>query len=189
MNSLLDAMLSVAPDVVPFIEVDTTGGTHRIAAQISLIAQELGARRRVGGAKIRCGGMTAELVPTPHDVAAFVFACTAQRLPFKATAGLHQPIRHFDNGLGAERHGFVNILMASALAEAGEGVDTVEAVIADTNPENFSLSVAFASWRDREVPGSALRRMRRTRFVSYGSCDFDEPIEALEQHGMLGGGT
>jgi hypothetical protein len=182
-------MLSVAPEVVPFLEVDTTGGTDHIAERVSLIAQEVATRRRVGGAKIRCGGMTAELVPTPHDVAAFVFACTARRLPFKATAGLHQPIRHFDSRLGTERHGFVNILMASALAEAGVDVDTVEAVVTDTNPGNFSLSVAFASWRDREVPGSALRRMRHTGFISYGSCDFEEPIEALEQYGMLGGGT
>jgi hypothetical protein len=188
-DSLLDAMLSVAPEVVPFIEVDTASGKGPIAEQVLLIALALGTRRRVGGAKIRCGGATLELFPTPEDVAAFVFACTTQRLPFKATAGLHQPIRHFDDELGIERHGFVNILMASALAEAGEDIDTVEAVVADTNPENFSISAAFASWRDKEVPGSALRRMRQTGFVSYGSCDFDEPIKALEQREFLGGGT
>jgi hypothetical protein len=185
-DSLLDAMLSVAPDVVPYIEINNT---ETIAEQVSIIARALDTRRRVGGAKLRCGGVTADLVPTPRQVAEFVVACTDKRIPFKATAGLHQPIRHFDNELRVERHGFINILMASALAEAGEDVDMVEAVVADTNPANFSLSATFASWRDREIPGSALRRMRQSGFVSYGSCDFDGPIEAVEQLGFLGGGT
>lgn len=188
-NALLDAMLSVAPEVVPFIEVDTAGGRDAITEQVLMIGQALRTRRRVGAAKIRCGGTTAELFPTPGNVAAFVLACTTQRLPFKATAGLHQPIRHFDAELGIERHGFVNLLIASALCEAGEDIDTVEAVIADSNRSNFSISAAFASWRDKEVPGSALRRVRQTGFISYGSCDFDEPIEALEERGLLGGGS
>jgi hypothetical protein len=185
-DSLLDAMLSVAPDVVPYLEVNRT---EAITEQVSIIARALDTRRRVGGAKLRCGGVTADLFPSPHEVAEFVISCTDQHLPFKATAGLHQPVRHFDDELEIERHGFVNILMASALAESGADVDTVEEVIWDTNPDNFSLSAAFASWRDSEVPGSALRRMRQSGFISYGSCDFDEPIETLEDLGFLGGGT
>jgi hypothetical protein len=183
---LLDAMLSVAPDVVPYIEVDRK---EPIGEQVALIASALRGRRRVGGAKIRCGGIARDLFPTPRDVAVFIAACTDQRLPFKATAGLHEPIRHFDAGLGIERHGFVNILMAGALAEAGANIDTLEEVVSDADPDSFSVSVAFASWRDLEVPGSAVRRMRKTGFVSYGSCDFDEPIKALEKLGFLGGGT
>jgi hypothetical protein len=183
---LLDAMLSVAADVVPYIEVDRK---EPIGEQVALIASALTGRRRVGGAKIRCGGITPDLFPTPREVAAFIAACTDQRLPFKATAGLHEPIRHFDDAMGIERHGFVNILMASALAEAGANIDTLEEVVSDANADSFSVSVAFASWRDLEVPGSAVRRMRQTGFISYGSCDFDEPIEALEQLGFLGGGT
>lgn len=183
---LLDAMLSVAPDVVPYIEVDRK---EPIGEQVGFIASALRDRRRVGGAKIRCGGITPDLFPAPQEVAIFIAACADQRLPFKATAGLHAPIRHFDDALGIERHGFVNILLAGALAEAGANIDTLEEVVADANPDSFSISVAFASWRDLEVPGSAIRRMRRTGFISYGSCDFDEPIEALEQLGFLGGGS
>jgi hypothetical protein len=185
-DSLLTAMLSVAPRVVPFIEVDRSGS---IAAQVGLIADALDSRRRVGGAKLRCGGVTVDLFPTSGDVAEFIMACLDQRLPFKATAGLHRPIRHFDEDLGVERHGFVNILMAAALAEAGADIKTVESVVADTNPDGFSLSATFASWRGHEIPGSALRRMRRTGFVAYGSCDLQEPTEALERLGFLGGGT
>lgn len=183
---LLEAMMSVAPEVVPFVEVDRSSS---IPTQIELVAHALETRRRVGGAKFRCGGVTVDQFPTPREVAEFLLAVTNHRLPFKATAGLHQPIRHFDADLGIERHGFVNVLMAAAIAESGSDIDTIEAVIADSDPDSFSISTAFATWRGHEVPGSALRRVRRSGFVAYGSCDFDEPIEALEQLGFLGGGA
>lgn len=183
---LLDATLSIGPNVVAFIEVDRAAS---ITDQVSLVANALGERRRVGGAKLRCGGISPDLFPTPTEVTQFIVACTNQQLPFKATAGLHEPIRHFDAHLGVERHGFLNILMAAALAEAGSDPSTIEEVIRDTEADSFSVSAAFASWRGNEIPGSALRRMRHAGFVSYGSCDFDEPIEALADLGFLGGGT
>jgi hypothetical protein len=183
---LLDAMTSVAPDVVSFVEVDRSAS---VTAQVELIADALGRRRRVGGAKLRCGGTTVDSFPSPHEVAEFIIVSTNQRIPFKATAGLHQPIRHFDPALGTERHGFVNILMAAAIAEAGSDSETIEKIVADTDPDSFSLTATFASWKGHEIPGSALRRARRSGFVAYGSCDFDEPIEALEQLRFLGGGA
>lgn len=186
LGSLLDAMLSVGTEVVPFVEVDRSVS---ITAQVGLIADALRSRRRVGGAKLRCGGETADLFPTSAEAAEFIMAATDQGLPFKATAGLHQPIRHFDEDLGIERHGFVNILMAAALAVTGSDIMTIEAIITDTDPKAFSLAAAFATWRGHEVPGSALRRMRQTGFIAYGSCDFDEPTEALEHLGFLGGGA
>lgn len=184
--ALLDAMLSIAPDIVAFVEVDTK---NSISEQVSLIASALRERRRVGGAKLRCGGITPDMSPTPAQVAELVIACTNEQLPFKATAGLHEPIRHFDPRLGAERHGFVNILLAAALAEAGSDPEMIEDVICDTHVDNFSISAAFASWLGEEIPGSALRRVRGSGFIAYGSCDFDEPIDALTALGFLGGGT
>ncbi len=186
LDSLLDVMLPVGTDVVPFVEVDRSGS---IRAQVGLIADALSSRRRVGGAKLRCGGDAADLFPTSAEVAEFIMAATDHGLPFKATAGLHRPIRHFDEDLGIERHGFVNILIAAVIAATGSDITTIEAIITDTDPNGFSLSAAFASWRGHEVPGSALRRMRQTGFVAYGSCDFDEPTEALEHLGFLGGGA
>jgi len=184
--AVLDAMLSITPDIVAFVEVDRETS---ITEQITLVARELGRRRRIGGVKLRCGGITPDMFPTSAEVVEFVISCTNERLPFKTTAGLHEPIRRFDARLGAERHGFVNILFAAALAEAGSDPENIEEVIADTHVDNFSISTAFASWRGHEIPGSALRRVRHSGFVAYGSCDFDEPIDALAALGFLGGGT
>lgn len=185
-DSLLDAMLSIGESVVPFVEIRRETS---ITSQIDLIADSLASRRRVGGAKIRCGGLTPESFPSPAEVAEFIFATTNRGLPFKATAGLHQPIRHFDDGIGMERHGFVNILLAAALADAGLDQGGITEVVADTDESEFSVSTIFASWRGHEVPGSALRRVRKDRFVAYGSCDFDEPVTALEDLEFLGGGS
>jgi len=185
-NSLLDTMLPVSPEIVPFVEVNRSSSIHD---QVGLVASALAERHRVGGAKLRCGGVTEDMFPSPAEVARFIMSVTALRLPFKTTAGLHQPIRHFDETIGVERHGFFNILMAAALAESGMDRDGVESVIADTDPGAFTMSATFASWRGYELPGSALRRMRRSGFVAYGSCDFDEPIEALGHLGFLGRGT
>ncbi|MDK1027113.1 MAG: hypothetical protein QGM49_07290, partial [Actinomycetota bacterium] len=185
-GALLDAILAIAPDVVPFVEVDRSAS---LRDQVELITDGLEQRHRVGGAKIRCGGVSPDLVPTPGEVAEFIMAATTRSLPFKATAGLHQPIRHFDEELGVERHGFVNLLMASTFAASGMDRAVLEAVIAEVDPDAFAISTAFASWRDHEVPGSALRRTRQSGFVSYGSCDFDEPVEALRALGFIGEGS
>ncbi|MCB1247131.1 MAG: hypothetical protein KDB69_07695, partial [Acidimicrobiia bacterium] len=137
----------------------------------------------------RCGGVTADLFPSPDEVAEFIAAVVDTGLPFKATAGLHQPIRHWDAGMGVTCHGFVNLLMATAAAAEGRDGSTVAAIVAEEDPEAFSVSAALASWRDVHIPGSAMRRVRQRRFVAYGSCDFDEPIDALIDLGMLGDGS
>jgi hypothetical protein len=46
-------------------------------------------------AKIRTGGVTREEFPATRDIVRFVRTCMAANVPFKATAGLHHPIRCF----------------------------------------------------------------------------------------------
>lgn len=185
-DSLITTMTTVNPDIVPFVEVDRSAG---IAEQINLVADDLSGRRRTGGVKLRCGGLTADLFPEPGEVAEFIASATDRHIAFKATAGLHKPIRHFDEELGVHHHGFVNLVVASALGEAGMERSTVESVISETDAEAFVFGPATVSWRGHDVPGAAMRRMRHSGFVAYGSCDFDEPVEALASLGFLGVGT
>ena len=70
-------------------------------------------------AKIRTGGGTAEAFPSCADLAHFLQACATANVPFKATAGLHHPVRSMRPlTAGAESpsammHGFVNVFLAA----------------------------------------------------------------------------
>src|SRR5690242_11221295 len=46
-----------------------------------------------GFAKIRTGGVIPDAIPTSETIAEFVHEAAARQIPFKATAGLHHPIR------------------------------------------------------------------------------------------------
>ena len=185
-TALVGTLSSIQPEVVPFIEMIPPGPFDD---QIGTVANALAALGRVGGVKIRCGGRDAAMFPDPTTVASFILAATNAKLPFKATAGLHQPIRHYDTHLGAWRHGFVNLLVAASAADAGHGMEMLTEIIAESDPDAFTISTAFITWREFSIPGPAMRRVRTRGFVAYGSCDFFEPIEALERLSFLGEST
>jgi hypothetical protein len=138
------------------------------------------------GAKIRCGGVAAEHFPTPLQVATFVGTCAELGLAFKATAGLHHPLRHWDSNPGVMRHGFLNITGASVLAHAlGLGIDELTEIVAEEDPAAFELSEGSFRWRHRAATVPEIERAR-TRFVlGYGSCNFTEPVADLVELGWL----
>ena len=102
-------------------------------------------------AKIRTGGLKPEAIPAVPDVAAFIVACAERRLPFKATAGLHHPIRaphpltYEANAPRAVMHGFLNVFMAAAFAWQGER--KIEPILAETDANAFRFDER-ARWRD-----------------------------------------
>ena len=108
------------------------------------------------GAKLRCGGLTAEAFPSVDEVADFVAAAVAARVPFKATAGLHHPVRHFNAQSGFTMHGFLNILAAAALGPRA-GLETLRQIVAEEEPGAFHFEVTrFAG----EMNASTSRRWR-----------------------------
>jgi len=185
-GSLVDMLGTIDTDMAVFVEVD---GHRSIEGQLRDIAEALRDRGRAGGAKLRCGGLSAEDFPSVETVASFIWEASLLSLPFKATAGLHQPIRHHDAAIGAWRHGFVNLLLACAAADAGEDLDTIRRIIGEEEPSAFGFTPMAASWRELTIPGSAIKRARRSGMVAYGSCDLAEPLEALMALGFLGEGS
>ncbi len=183
---LADAALGISSDVVPFLEIARTEGWRDgIPNAVAGIATLREGRMRAIGAKLRTGGLTADAFPTPEQVAVFITACTAAALPFKVTAGLHHPIRHHDPDLGAMRHGFLNLLVAAALAVEGAAEVDLVAAVEDTDPAAFTASPAGLRWRGRPFGIPTLRTMRRERFAAYGSCSFSEPVDDLVAMGLV----
>jgi hypothetical protein len=126
---------------------------------------------RAGGrAKIR----TADPPPSA-DLARFLLACAAEGVPFKATAGLHHPLRH------AAGHGFLNLFLAAALARDGGREEELVRLLEDGSREAFAFAGTDASWRGRRIPLSDVRRFA----LSFGSCSFQEPMDHLRELGFL----
>lgn len=179
------ALGAIADDVAAFVEVDVTGEPSRIEHDVTTAAGAIVRSRRPGGLKIRCGGPTPHPAPTPEAVAAFVVSATAGGVPFKATAGLHHPIAVHDPSRGVTHHGFVNLLVASALAVDGAPFDLVRAAVADTDRSAFGLSLGGFRWRDRRFPPATLERVRARGLIGYGSCDVVAPIARLAAMGLI----
>jgi hypothetical protein len=129
--------------------------------------------------KIRCGGVTADFVPPPDEIASFVRAAADERVAYKATAGLHHPVRHFNEASGFEMHGFLNLLAAALFAQAGAGVDDLAAIVAEERPDAFAFDNEGMRCAGRRATIDEIARMRREALVGYGSCSFSEPTDDL----------
>ena len=145
--------------------------------------------KRVGSfAKLRTGGVKPEAIPAVADVAAFLVACAERRLPFKATAGLHHPVRSLQplayeaDAPRAVMHGFLNVFLAAAFAWHGDR--NLEPVLSETDAAAFRFDER-AHWRDRSLDADQVREARERFAHSFGSCSFEEPIRDLEALELL----
>jgi len=149
-------------------------------------AGERGAR-----VKIRTGGVTADAFPTPAELLRFVRASVDARVPFKATAGLHHPLRGsypLTYAPGSERapmYGFLNVFLTAAFVAQGMSDDAAAALLVESSAPAFRFSDAAVEWRGRSLGEPELARARREVATSFGSCSFREPIADLQSLGLL----
>lgn len=143
-------------------------------------------------AKVRTGGVTPELIPGVAELARFIARCAAARVPFKATAGLHHPVRAehaLDAGPASARgtmHGFLNVFLAAAVAaREPDDLAGIEAVLAEQDPHAFSVGDGAVSWRGVRVTAAELAALRERGAISFGSCSFREPVDDLRALGAL----
>ena len=140
----------------------------------------------VGGrAKIRTGGVTPDAFPAARDVLRFLVACRRENVAFKATAGLHHPVRgsfnltYLPESEAGTMYGFLNVFLAAALLSHGAPDRIVLAVLLETDPRAFVFSEETIGWRGHRVGISSLREIRREFAISFGSCSFREPVDEL----------
>jgi hypothetical protein len=165
----------------------------RVSAAVhSLSADWIGRRyakrrsTRPRGLKLRCGGVEPSAFPTAEQVAFTIAACRDAGVSLKFTAGLHHPLRRFEESVGTTMHGFVNVFGAGILAHAqrlSEG--QIREIVEEENPGSFVFTKDDFRWKDSRATTEEIADARRQAVISFGSCSFDEPRGDLEALGWL----
>jgi hypothetical protein len=142
-------------------------------------------------AKIRTGGETADKFPTPEAVIEFIESCVGDGVAFKATAGLHHPLRSSHpltyqvNSPSGMMHGFLNVFLAAAFVRAGmESALAVELLEANAI-KDMHFEAQGVTWQGHRLSLGDLAAARHGFSVSFGSCSFTEPVEDLRALHLL----
>ena len=136
-------------------------------------------------AKVRTGGLTPEAIPSTAGIAGFLARAAIRRLPFKATAGLHHPVRsmraltYAPDSPRAMMHGFLNVFAAAAFAWHGAERETIQEVLEETEATAFAFGAKALEWRGRQLSTEQIADARQNFAHSFGSCSFEEPIGDL----------
>jgi hypothetical protein len=142
-------------------------------------------------AKIRTGGESADKFPDSAQVIEFVRLCANAKVPFKATAGLHHPIRSVhrltyqpDSPSGI-MHGFLNVFLAAAFVEAGMETPLAAELLEEQSAAALQFDSEGVEWRAHRLGWPQIAAARRDFSVSFGSCSFTEPVDDLRSLGLL----
>jgi hypothetical protein len=144
-----------------------------------------------GAAKIRTGGIVPDSIVAPAAVARFIAACAAHDVAFKATAGLHHPVRatypltYEPDAPRATMNGFLNVFAAAVFARTHRlDAALLVPLLEETSPDAFTFSASGLSWRGLAVTTDQIVSARRFA-LGFGSCSFEEPIDDLVSLGLL----
>lgn len=171
----------IPPELETYFELPLSNGSECVSAVASC------GRR----AKIRTGGETADKFPTPARVVEFMRLCRAANVPFKATAGLHHPLRsvhrltYQSDSPSGMMHGFINLFLAAAFLRAGMEAALALQLLEESSPVVFQFDSDGISWWQHRLGLAEVEAARKDFAISFGSCSFTEPVEDLRSLHML----
>jgi hypothetical protein len=171
------SMAEIPPPLQVYVEIP-------IDEDPAKLIQEIG--RRGARAKVRTGGVTRDAFPSPAQLACFMARCVASGVPFKATAGLHHPVRaeyrltYEPSAPTGLMFGFLNLFIAAALLRSGLNLEVAEQVLEESNPSAFQVEENAIGWREHKLSLSDLKQLRQQVLISFGSCSFTEPLDELK---------
>lgn len=181
--SEIAALISTIPSTLTtYVEIPITRGPA------SLIETVCASSLR---AKVRTGGVTEDAFPSTANLARFIRACAMTKVPFKATAGLHHPLRgmyrltYEPASPKGMMFGFLNVFVAAGVAYAGGSVEDVAAVLEEQDISAFNFNNDGFSWRSYHIDEAKIASLRSEFTISFGSCSFTEPIQDLQSLGLL----
>ncbi|MDG2201404.1 MAG: hypothetical protein P8K80_09520 [Phycisphaerales bacterium] len=175
----IDQMLDLLPDeLFPFVEIPYDQDVRGLLAV--LVGSD-------AGAKVRTGGVKPELYPDTTQLSNFILQCAMADVPFKATAGLHRPLRNHNDNVPAMQFGFLNVFVASLLARMNEEVtvDDLRPILTGDSLHGVEFGEDALTWGGHRFDLDAIEETRIAFALSFGSCSFQEPWDDLDQLGLL----
>jgi hypothetical protein len=172
----------VPPYLQAYVEVPIAGDPARLVAAIGTAG---------GRAKVRTGGITPGAFPATADLVRFIRACLAAKVPFKATAGLHHPLRadyrltYEPDSVRETMYGFLNLFLTTAFMTAGLDDQQAVLLLEERDRDSIRFDDSGIEWMGQRLGLDAIRRSREKGIVSFGSCSFTEPIGDLQSLGLL----
>ena len=179
----VERLLSLVPSYLqPYVEIPIGRDPAPLAVAVA---------KGRGRLKVRTGGVTADAFPSGGDLVRFIRAAHEAGVPFKATAGLHHPLRaeyrltyEAESACGT-MFGFLNLFLTAAFVTAGLADDAAVRLLEERDPAAIRFTSDGAEWRGRRIDIESIRRARESGVVSFGSCSFTEPIGDLQSLGLL----
>jgi len=179
----IDALVPVIPRALKtYVEIPIAADPTRLIER--LVAHKL-------RAKVRTGGVVPEAFPSLDDLGRFVRTCYMANAGFKATAGLHHPLRseraltYEPDSVRGVMHGFLNVFVLAALSYNGLTRQDADALLSMTSLDGVEFTDDALAWKDYRVTQVELETVRRRFAVSFGSCSFREPVDELIELGLL----
>ncbi len=187
-NAIREAAARVGNSLVLFAEIASEPDPGALMDAIA-----------AGGAKakIRTGGVIPEAFPPAGDVVRFMRRCLDAGVAFKATAGLHHPLRaeyrltYESAAACGSMFGFVNVFVAAAFLKAGATDADAETLLMERDPSVLQWSSDRLTWErgsgaePRRLTSDELLATRRDFALSFGSCSFREPVDELRVLGWI----
>jgi len=181
-DAIAEALRVVPADFERFVEIPVVGETRALVRAIG---------RAGGRAKVRTGGTTVDAFPSSDELVRFLAACVTEHVPFKATAGLHHPLRgdypltYAADSEHSTMYGFLNAFLAAALLHAGESEAVARQALEEQQSAAFQFDDTGVAWRGRRLSSQQLLATRELAMRSFGSCSFREPLDDLASLGLL----
>ena len=179
----VERALGIVPrSIEAFVEIPLTGDVAALLAAIG---------KGGGRAKARTGGTTPDAFPATRDVARFLEACVREGVPFKATAGLHHPLRaeyrltYEPDAPAGVMFGFLNVFLGAALLATGMPAAELPALLEEGSADALRVDDAGISWRRYCLTTEQAAAARASLALSFGSCSFREPIDDLKALRLL----
>ena len=168
--------------VETYVEVPVTGDPEPLVRAIA----DAGLK-----AKIRTGGVTAGAFPTAAQVARFMSHCARCRVPFKATAGLHHPLRaefpltYEKAAPAATMFGYVNVLLAAVYVRHGMDETSAAQLLEERDATAIADLGDAIEWRGHRLAADALRAAHSDFMLAFGSCSFTDPMREGRALGLI----